>query len=302
MTELSVVIVNFNSGNYLARCINSLRHATNVKEVIVVDNASTDNSLDQMRASVQPVARLRCIQNAKNLGFPAANNIGFRQSSCAYVLFLNPDCEVEPGALEALATVLDHTPRAAMAGGNLRDTDGSEQRGARRHLPTFRRVIARLLQLDKLRSQGYAYGFELHHECLPEKEIAVGAISGACMCVRRAAIAEVGLLDEGYFMHVEDLDWCMRFRHAGWEIYFVPHAKVLHTKGVSSRGRELFVHWHMHRGIQRYYGKYYAPNHPGWLRMMVRMGIWLRYSLLIPLVLLRTLYNRASTRQPAHLE
>jgi GT2 family glycosyltransferase len=295
VTELSVVIVNFDSGDYLARCLRSLR-ADNLREIVVVDNASADGSLETTRLAASGDPRLRIIRNDRNLGFAAACNTGYRQTHGEYVLFLNPDCEVLPGAVEAVCAVLDRNPKAGMAGALLLNPDGSEQRGARRRIPTLGRVLARMLQFDRLRASGYSYGFEQHIEPLPRQPIAVEAISGAFMCVRRAAIDQVGLLDEGYFMHAEDLDWCLRFRQSGWEIQFVPQARVIHAKGACSRKRQLAVHWHMHRGMQRFYLKFFAPNHVRWLQGVVLLGIWLRFMALCPWALLRAVRYRTGLR------
>lgn len=107
----------------------------------------------------------------------------------------------------------------------------------------------------------------------------IEAISGACMLVREAAIDEVGLLDEGYFMHCEDLDWCMRFRKAGWAVLFVPDAHVIHEKGTCSVSRPFFVEWHKHRGMIRFYRQHFSHQYPGVLMLMVILGVWFRFSL-----------------------
>jgi GT2 family glycosyltransferase len=123
------------------------------------------------------------------------------------------------------------------------------------------------------------YDFHLHQQPLPDKPIEVEAISGACMLVRREAMENVGLWDEGYFLHCEDLDWCMRFRQKGWKILFVPDARISHALGACSHSRRVFVEWHKHKGMLRFYRKFFRHQYPGVLMGMVTAGVWLRFGL-----------------------
>ena len=119
--------------------------------------------------------------------------------------------------------------------------------------------------------------FNLHEQELPRGPVDVEAISGALMLVRRAAMDAVGPWDEAYFLHCEDLDWCMRFRQHGWRIVFVPNAPAIHDKGVSSRSRPIFVEWHKHRGLWRYFRKFEAPHRSAGMAAAVFAAIWLRF-------------------------
>jgi GT2 family glycosyltransferase len=123
------------------------------------------------------------------------------------------------------------------------------------------------------------FDFHLHEQPLPDRPIEVEAISGACMLVRREAVADVGGWDENYFLHCEDLDWCMRFRQKGWKIVFVPSARVTHAQGACSRKRPVFVEWHKHRGMMRFYRKHFRHQYPGLLMGLVATGVWLRFGL-----------------------
>jgi GT2 family glycosyltransferase len=122
--------------------------------------------------------------------------------------------------------------------------------------------------------------FLLHKEPLPNEPVAVEAISGACMLVKREAMDDVGLWDEGYFLHCEDLDWCMRFKQRGWKVMFVPDAKITHTLGACSHSRPFFVEWHKHRGMLRFYRKFFRHQYPGLLWVFVITGVWLRFVLI----------------------
>jgi GT2 family glycosyltransferase len=109
--------------------------------------------------------------------------------------------------------------------------------------------------------------------------IEVEAISGACMLVHRRAMAAVGPWDEGYFLHCEDLDWCMRFRQKGYRIMFVPDARIMHALGVCGRARPIFVEWHKHKGMMRFYRKFFRHQYPGILMRLVALGVWMRFAL-----------------------
>jgi hypothetical protein len=122
------------------------------------------------------------------------------------------------------------------------------------------------------------FDFHLHKQPLPDWPIEVEAISGACMLVKREAVNDVGLWDEGYFLHCEDLDWCLRFRQHGWKIMFVPDAKVVHQKGACSRSRPIFVEWHKHKGMMRFYRKFFRDQYPGVLMWLVAAGVWSRFG------------------------
>lgn len=279
---VSVVIVNYNSGPMLYRCVSSLCELCEpAQEVIVVDNASSDDSLQNLTSRSSYPFKLKVFQNDKNLGFAAACNIGIRSLSADRVLFLNPDCSLSENALTRMIAVLECDENIGMIGGFLCDPDGAEQEGGRRCVPTPWRSLVRGFGLYHFadRFPVLFFDFHLHKQFLPDCPIEVEAISGACMLVRREALDDVGPLDEGYFMHCEDLDWCMRFRQKGWKIMFVPDAKVIHHKGTCSKTRPYFVEWHKHKGMMRFYRKFFRQQYPGILMWLVGLGIWLRYGL-----------------------
>ena len=274
----SAIIVNFNAGALLADCIAAL--ATQVHQIVVVDNASTDNSVTILVATMLATEQLCVIHNQRNLGFAAACNIGIENTTGDFLLFLNPDCVVAPDAVAQLLAALETDPCAGMAGGLLLNPDGTEQGGGRRAVPTPWRALVRAFGLYRLARwwPGLFFDFHLHKQPLPERPIEVEAISGAFMLVRRSAIKSVGPWDEGYFLHCEDLDWCMRFRRNGWRILFVPSARATHELGTCSRSRPWFVEWHKHRGMLRFYRKFFRDDYPGPLFWLVGAGVWLRFA------------------------
>jgi len=274
-----VIIVNYNAGPLLAACVQSALASRPVRQVIVVDNASADDSLAQLAERITD-GRARVIRNGGNLGFAAACNIGLAASHEPHILFLNPDSVLAPGALDRLSEALDSDARIGMVGGFLANPDGSEQPGGRRTIPTPGRAFIRAFGLSRLgRRWPSLFGdFLLHDTPLPDRPTPVDAISGACMLVKRTAIDAVGPWDEGYFLHCEDLDWCLRFRQAGWRILFVPDAQVTHEWGACSRSRPVFVEWHKHRGMLRFYRKFFRERYPGGLWALVVAGVWLRFG------------------------
>jgi GT2 family glycosyltransferase len=225
--DLSVVIVNWNTRDLLADCLRSLyaNSPSGGIEIWIVDNASTDGSVE-MAQSHFPMVRL--IANAENIGFASANNLALRQCSGRYILLLNPDTEIKPGALESLIQFMDQNPRAGGAGPYLLNPDGSLQVSCY-PLPTLFREFWRLFYLDKLFPVGvYQMGGWDRNQ--PRQ---VEVLKGACVILRSHALEQVGLFDEDYFIYTEEVDLCYRFIRAKWPLYWVPQAKVVHFGGQS---------------------------------------------------------------------
>lgn len=274
---ISAIVVNYNAGLFLNDCIGSLLLCPLEIEIIVVDNASTDGSLSNLAES----ERVQVIYNSVNLGFSSACNIGARVAVAPYLLFLNPDCSFTPGTLSILLDTLRTDGQTGMAGGLLTNADGTEQAGGRRAIPTPWRSFVRAFGLNRFagRWPKLFFDFHLHKQPLPDQSMEVEAISGACMLVRREAVEQVGLWDDKYFLHCEDLDWCMRFRQNGWKILFVPSAKITHALGVCGSSRPIFVEWHKHKGMMRFYRKFFRHQYPFLLMGLVAVGVWLRFAL-----------------------
>lgn len=277
-SALSAIIVNYNAGTFLRSCVESLLACPLDIEVIVVDNASSDGSLE----GLQGLSQVSVISNSTNVGFAAACNIGLQAASAPFLLFLNPDCIFQPGTIAMLLAELQSGHRVGMVGGLLVNKDGTEQAGGRRAIPTPWRSFVRAFRLHSFahRWPKLFYDFHLHRQPLPHGPVEVEAISGACMLVKREVVEDVGIWDEGYFLHCEDLDWCMRFRQKGWKILFVPSARIDHAKGGCSGSSRLFVEWHKHKGMMRFYRKFFKHQYPGVLFWLVLIGVWLRFSVI----------------------
>lgn len=274
---VSAVIVNYNAGRFLKGCVDSLLACPLIIEVIVVDNGSSDGSLDTLDID----DNLKVITNGQNLGFSAGCNVGLKAASSRFFFFVNPDCSFLPGTVERLLGYLQSNERIGMVGGLLVNPDGTEQRGGRRTMPTPWSTFVRVIGLTRFSgiSPKSFEDFHLHKQPLPKNPIEVEAISGACMLVKREAHEDVGLWDEGYFLHCEDLDYCMRFNKKGWGIGFVPDARIVHERGACSRTQPIFVEWHKHKGMMRFYWKFFWLQYPRVLIVFFAFGVWMHFGL-----------------------
>jgi GT2 family glycosyltransferase len=232
--ELSIIIVNWNSKDYLRQCLASLQRETPdlTAEIVVIDSASYDGAGEMLQKEFPAV---RFIQSDKNLGFARANNAAFAASQGKYVLFLNPDTEVVGRALPDLLAALKTLPQAGAVGGKLLNTDGSVQTSCIQSVPT---ILNQLLDSEFLRARwpksglwGMAALFSNDPKPQP-----VEAISGACVMLKREVFEQVGRFSEDYFMYAEDIDLSAKVARAGWRNYYVPNAVVVHHGGGSSAG------------------------------------------------------------------
>jgi hypothetical protein len=297
----SVITVNFDAGGLLVAAARSVLASTVPVELLVADNGSSDGSLDGMRAAVGSDPRVRILENGANVGFARANNRALAEARGEWLLFLNPDCVIRPDTIARMQEALRQYPDAGLAGCLILNPDGTEQAGCRRETPTPGKAFVRAFGLGRLfRRLGLAGSatrdFVRTGDPLPPQPVEVDAISGAFMFARRDALEKVGPLDEGYFLHCEDLDWCERFRRGGWKVLFVPGTTVVHDRGASSRGRPVRVLWHMHRGMVRYYRKFFRDEYPWPLFWLVLGAVWLRFGLLAGAVVVRRELGRVLGR------
>jgi N-acetylglucosaminyl-diphospho-decaprenol L-rhamnosyltransferase len=250
--QLSIVIVSWNTRDLLARCLESVLEDSRAAQVaemelFVVDNASVDGSSEMVRERFPEV---RLIESQRNLGFARANNLAIRQCTGRYVLLLNPDTEVRPGALAALLRFMEECPEAGAAGARLLNPDGSLQPSCDRS-PTLSRELWRLLHLDAL----WPYAVYRMHGWSRDAARAVDAACGACLILRREALREVGLLDEDYFIYSEEVDLCRRLRQSRWQIFWVPWASVVHYGGQSTRQAASAMFLRLYQGKVLYFRK-----------------------------------------------
>jgi GT2 family glycosyltransferase len=229
---ISIVIVNWNTQELLAQCLESVSDEINRLhplrvETLVVDNASTDGSVQMIRERFPWVT---LIENQTNVGFARANNQAILKSTGSYVLLLNPDTEVKPGAFEAMVRFLEANPQAGGVGARLLNPDGTLQVSCYQ-VPTLPRELWRMFHLDALRPYGVYRMTDWDLDTARKVDI----IQGACLIIREEALSQVGLLDEKYFIYSEEVDLCHRLCQAGWPLYWVPQAEVIHYGGQSTQ-------------------------------------------------------------------
>jgi N-acetylglucosaminyl-diphospho-decaprenol L-rhamnosyltransferase len=273
--ELDVVIVSYRSRDVLGPCLDALRaHApARLMRVWVVDNDSRDGTVEFARERYPEV---EVIPSERNLGFSAANNLVLRRTDTPYVLALNPDTRVTQGALDALLELMEARPDVGICGPRLVREDGTLDHAAKRSFPTPLSALGHFTGLGRRRSRGRLAAYRA-----PEIERgAVDAVNGAFMLIRRRALEEVGLFDEGYWMYMEDLDLCYRFARAGWVTWYEPSATVVHLKGrASGRHGGVRLAYAFHYGMHRFYRKHYARQRALPLNALVYAGIWTRFAL-----------------------
>ena len=290
---VSVVVVNFNAGALLGDCLTAALAAA--RHVVLIDNASEPGPLDEVLGRFAAEPRLEVVRSPVNRGFAAGCNLGTALAREPILLFLNPDCILAPGALAALVAALRSAAGVGMVGGLLTDERGREQGGSRRAVPTPWRSLVRCFGLTRFadRWPRLFSDFDLHRRPLPTAAIDVEAVSGACTMVKREVLAEIGPWDEGFFLHCEDLDLCMRFRKRGWRILFVPSARAIHHRGMCGRSRPVLVEWHKHQGMIRFYRKHFCHQYPWGLMGLVTVGVWLRFAALAARITMARIHRSA---------
>jgi len=273
MPELEVVIVSHGAEALLRRCLRSLaEHPISGGEmrVTVVDSGSPDGTPD-MVAREFPRVRLR---REANIGFSAANNVVLREDEADAVLLLNPDTEVYAGTLDAGLTRLDSDPEVGMVGVKLVTESGELDHACKRSFPTPLSALAHFTGIGRGENAGGSLSQYRATHLGDDEPGEVDAVNGAFMLCRAEAVREVGLLDEGYWLYMEDLDWCRRFWDAGWKVFYEPAGTALHVKGGSSASRRApKQEIAFHRGMGRFYRRFDAAGSNPLLNAAVYAGI-----------------------------
>ena len=312
MLDLAIVIVNYNVCDLLRDCLKSVYASTGLTqgrplgfEVCVVDNASPDDSAAMV---AREFPQVQLIQNAENVGYAAANNLGLRyfgfgdrgseigdqhlrmntpHSAChipqsdlpRYALLLNPDTVVPPEAFTQMIQLMDEHPDFGVSGPKLVRRDGSLDLACRRSFPSVEVSFWRLTKLSKIFPHSRRFGRYNVTYLDPDQPAEIDAVVGAFMLVRGAAIAQAGLLDEIFWMYGEDLDWAYRIKQRGWKVYYYPAVVVQHVKRASSSQDNLGAakaKYEFDRAMWLFYRKHYQAATPGWLDSLVKLGLSLK--------------------------
>ncbi|WP_068783735.1 glycosyltransferase family 2 protein [Paenibacillus phocaensis] len=276
--DLSILIVNYNTRQLTLDCLRSVYDAETVYsyEVIVVDNASADGSVEAIRSEYPNVV---LIANQDNTGFAKANNQGMAVAQGRYVLLLNSDTVVQPDTFQTMVSYMDAHPDLGAAGCKVILPDGSLDKACRRGFPTPSASFYYAFGFSKLfpdnpRFNQYQLGYKDPNETYP-----VDCLVGAFMLVRQETIRQVGGLDETFFMYGEDIDWCYRIKQAGWGIHYHPATYIVHYKGASSRRKPFKIIYEFHRAMWVFHRKHYLRHYSWITNAAVYSGISLKLLL-----------------------
>ncbi len=270
---VSVIIVNYNVRVFLENALLSVQKALKgiQGEIIVIDNASDDGSVEMVR---QKFPAVKLIINECNLGFAAANNRAIKESKGNYLLLLNPDTILQEDTIKVMIDFLEKHPDVGLAGCKILNPDGTLQLACRRSFPTPWVAFTKIIGLSTLFPSTSLFGKYNLAYLDPDKSYEVDAVSGSFMFVRRIVIDSVGVLDEQFFMYGEDLDWCYRIKQAGWKIHYVHDTQVIHYKGESVRRSDIdevkLFYEAMRVFVQKHFSRGFLSD------FILRLGIALR--------------------------
>lgn len=274
----TVVVVSYRTGPVLLESVGAALKHDGVKRVVLIDNGNSAETRAAIDALAEADHRLIVVRGQGNVGFSKGCNLGVRHAKTPYVLLLNPDCILRPGVVNRVFSAFDNTPNAAMVTVRIENLDGSEQRGGRRNLMTPWTCLVELFRLDKLMPNHPHFQRLNLNETEPLDSItAVQCISGAFMMMPTETYNDLGGMDEDYFLHVEDVDLCMRVAKAGRPILYVPDAAVTHVKG-TSRVSPFTVEWHKSVSATKYFRKHFRPQYPDLILRIISMAIFARLA------------------------
>lgn len=282
--DLSIIILSYKSKNDLARLLPSVFALQNVSfgsgqkkyqaEVIVVDNGSTDGTYEWLEhfASQSQNQKVTLIKN-QNTGFSAGNNLGIKKAQGENILLLNPDTKLEPDTLEKVLAFVKEKPNLGIVGCKVLKPDGSLDLACRRRFPN---PVNSFLRLFLKNNKDYNYLDKSEDETMQ-----VDSVMGAFLLIKKNVIESVGLLDESFFMYGEDLDWCLRVKEKGYEVWYYPQSRITHFKGASSAQVPFKALKWFHDAMWIFYKKHYFNKYPFVLHPVIFLGIYLRFFVLV---------------------
>jgi GT2 family glycosyltransferase len=295
--RLSVIIVTYNSRALIGACLRALWPQLDPSdEVFVVDNASSDDSLEGLAGAFPGI---QLIQNPMNVGYAGGNNVALRHARGEYILLLNPDVVLDSCALTIAIPYLDANPEVGVLGARVLLPTGRLDPPARRTFKTPATYLYKLTGLSRLfprnRRFGRYYLSYLDDNCLTD----VDAVVGAFLLIRRSVVEQIGLLDERFFMYCEDEDWCWRAKRAGWRIVYHPDVVAHHWKGSSTRMRRVAMVCHWHWSIFLYHRKNIAPRYPAMVNVPIYGGMLASLALTLGITGVRQLLHRDGSPHPS---
>ncbi|MCA9896750.1 MAG: glycosyltransferase family 2 protein [Ardenticatenaceae bacterium] len=268
--DLSIIIVSWNVQELLSNCLRSvLGQSERALQIIVVDSASSDGSAAMVAEEFPEVELIAC---QENVGFPRGNNLGLAQANGRYLLLLNPDTIVHDDALAKMVAYLEENPQVGVVGPQLLNEDGTVQ-SSRRRFPSLKTALFESTWLQPYAPQSVLDDYYVR-DVGDEETAVVHWVMGACLMTRQEVVAQVGGLDEDYFMYSEELDYCRRIHGMGWQVVYYPPAKVTHLSGKSSEQAVTHRHINFNRAKLRYFRK----NHGRFAAGMLRLFLLVSYA------------------------
>ena len=296
MKNLSIIIVNYNTKDLLIQCLESLDQALSLvtchvsPEIIVVDNGSTDGSVEEVekryKQSLRPygLEDIKILRSRQNLGFAKGNNVGIKQARGRFILLLNSDTVVEKNTILEMLKFMEKNPKVGAATCKVVFPDGTLDPACHRGFPTPWASLTYFLGLEKLFPKSRLFG-QYHLGFLPmDKPHEIDSPTGAFYLMKREVIDKVGLLDGDYFMYGEDLDWSYRIKQAGWKIMYYPDIKIVHFKKQSGRAREdarvrKETTSHFYETMKIFYQKHYLEKYPRIVTASIMLAIEIKKRL-----------------------
>ncbi|MFZ2029820.1 MAG: glycosyltransferase family 2 protein [Vitreimonas sp.] len=252
----SLIIVTYKTGSVLGDCLEAAGHAGGVGDIVVVDNGNPARETEVIDAFAAQNTRVRVLRGHGNVGFAKACNLGAVQARGDPLVFVNPDVVLNSDAIARITAALEVAPPPAVVGGDLRDVEGRPERGSRRERLTTWRAFVSVTRLSRFESWApLLRDFNRHADPLPREAVRVNCISGALLAIRKADFEALGGFDEGYFLHVDDVDLCRRAEQRGWPVVFLPGPHGVHRRS-SSEIDPRVVSAHKARSMARYFHKF----------------------------------------------
>jgi len=276
---VSAVIVSYFTGPLLARAIASLKTQPEIAEIIIVDNGNWEGAVDDAIETMPKGASVTVITGHGNVGFATACNLGAKKAQNDFLLFMNPDAVMPDGGVADLLNKSFALERPWMIGPKLIDPDGAEQQGSRRATLTPWRAFVEVTGLYRFAPRHpYFRRFNLHSDPCPEKIQKTPTISGACFFLLKEDYFSIGGMDEQYFLHVEDVDFCLRFTRSGGDVWFDPTVSIVHFKS-SSRVNAMRVERRKTMSMLRYFRTHFRREYPAPFMWLVWLVLWAAFSM-----------------------
>lgn len=291
--RVSAVMVTYHTGPALFGAVEAVLGQEALGELVLVDNGNPQPVVAALRRLEAERDGVELLTGHGNIGYAAGCNLGAAAAKGDHLLFLNPDCLLPPGAVSRFLEAAGRTPRPAVFGARLSNPDGTEQRGSRRGTLTPWTAVVEGLRLDRLVPGHERFArLNQHDQPVPAGAAEVPVVSGACMFTALADFRALGGFDDGYFLHVDDIDFCFRMREAGGRVVYLPQVRAVHYPS-SSRAHPIMIEWHKARGFMRYFRKNFSASHSRVMIELTNLLVAQRFVFKAGWLALRGLWHRA---------